>query len=109
MMETVFRNLIGNAIKFSHVNSQIIVKAVRTESNINLYIIDQGVGMTEEQLNAILSNTQESITTLGTSNEKGTGNGLAIVKKLVERQNGSFSMYSEPQKGTTVRLTFPFY
>lgn len=107
MMETVFRNLIGNAIKFSQVNSQIIVKVVKTDKNVNLYIIDEGVGMTEEQLKAILSNTQGTITTLGTSNEKGTGNGIAIVKKLVERQNGSFSMYSEQQKGTTVRLTFP--
>lgn len=106
MMETVFRNLIGNAIKFSHPKSEIVVNCSVKDDYIDVSITDCGVGISSERLEMLLSDEQSS-STLGTHNETGTGYGLGIVKKLVERQMGSFSIDSQLQKGTTITLTFP--
>lgn len=106
MMETVFRNLIGNAIKFSHPKSEIVVNCSVKDDQIDVSITDCGVGISSERLEMLLSDEQFS-STLGTNNEAGTGYGLGIVKKLVERQMGSFSIDSQLKKGTTITLTFP--
>lgn len=105
MMETVFRNLIGNAIKFSHTNSEIVISSKLGGDYIDIYITDKGIGISSERLEMLLSEGRVA-STVGTNNEKGTGYGLGIVKKLVERQNGSFSIRSELKKGTTVILSF---
>ncbi|WP_378178935.1 sensor histidine kinase [Aquimarina sp. SS2-1] len=106
MMETVFRNLIGNAIKFSHPKSTIIVNCSVKNDYIDISVEDCGVGISSEQLEILFSDAQV-VSTLGTADEKGTGYGLGIVKKLVEKQMGSFSIDSELKKGTKVILTFP--
>lgn len=106
MMETVFRNLIGNAIKFSHPKSEIIVKSNVKNSHIEICVMDNGVGISSERLKILFSEDQ-TLSTSGTDNEQGTGYGLGIVKKLVERQMGSLSIDSELEKGTKVVLTFP--
>ncbi|WP_108804990.1 sensor histidine kinase KdpD [Aquimarina sp. Aq107] len=105
MMETVFRNLIGNAIKFSHPKSKIIVNCSINNNHINISVVDKGVGISSEQLKVLFSDQVKS--TSGTADEKGTGYGLGIVKKLVEQQMGSLSIDSELKKGTKVVLTFP--
>ncbi|WP_298545402.1 HAMP domain-containing sensor histidine kinase [uncultured Aquimarina sp.] len=105
MMETVFRNLIGNAIKFSHPKSKIIVNCSIKNNDIDISVVDRGVGISSDQLKVLFSDEVKS--TSGTANEKGTGYGLGIVKKLVERQMGSLSIDSELKKGTKVVLTFP--
>ncbi|WP_299605607.1 HAMP domain-containing sensor histidine kinase [uncultured Aquimarina sp.] len=106
MMETVFRNLIGNAIKFSHPKSKIIVKCSIKNNYVDISVEDRGVGISSDQLKILLSEDQV-ISTSGTANEQGTGYGLGIVKKLVEKQMGSLSINSELEKGTKVILTFP--
>ncbi|MBW1297508.1 sensor histidine kinase [Aquimarina litoralis] len=106
MMETVFRNLIGNAIKFSHPKSKIIVNCSIKNNYVDISVEDRGVGISSEQLKILFSEDQV-VSTSGTADEKGTGYGLGIVKKLVEKQMGSLSIDSEPEKGTKVILTFP--
>lgn len=106
MMETVFRNVIGNAIKFSHPNSKIVVNSILKESHIDISIVDQGVGISSDRLQKLLTDGRAKSTN-GTNNERGTGYGLGIVKKLVERQKGSFSIASQLERGTTVTLSFP--
>jgi len=106
MMETVLRNLIANAIKFSHRGSEIIVRSVRMNDQIRIDVIDKGVGITEERLRLLFVNDKNH-STIGTENEKGSGNGLVISKKLVERQNGIFEIASTYNKGTTVHMYFP--
>lgn len=106
MMETIFRNLIGNAIKFSHPKSKIIVKCSIKNDYVDISVEDRGVGISSDQLKILLSEDQV-ISTSGTANEQGTGYGLGIVKKLVEKQMGSLSINSELEKGTKVILTFP--
>ncbi|MBW1297509.1 sensor histidine kinase [Aquimarina litoralis] len=106
MMETVMRNLIANAIKFSHRGSYIIVKSEKMEGKIRIAIEDKGVGMDTDSLFRLFR-TEKNSSTMGTENEKGTGFGLSIAKKLVEKQNGVLEIESEYNKGTTINLYFP--
>ena len=106
MMETVMRNLIANAIKFSHRGSYIIVKSEEMEGKIRIAIEDKGIGMDTDSLFRLFT-TDKNNSTAGTENEKGTGFGLSIAKKLVEKQNGVLEIESEYNKGTTINLYFP--
>lgn len=106
MMETVMRNLIANAIKFSHRGSYIIVKSEKMEGKIRIAIEDKGIGMDTDSLFRLFT-TDKNNSTAGTENEKGTGFGLSIAKKLVEKQNGVLEIESEYNKGTTINLYFP--
>jgi len=106
MMETVLRNLIINAIKFSNRGSDIIIGAQEMDDQIRLDVIDEGVGMSEERLNSLFK-ADRNESTVGTDNEKGSGNGLIISKRLIEKQNGVFRMHSVLNEGTTVQMFFP--
>lgn len=106
MMETVLRNLIANSIKFSHRGSNITVKSEKIDNLVKIAIIDQGIGICKYRMsNLFVKNKNES--TFGTENESGTGFGLSIAKELVEKQNGTFEVKSERNKGTTINMYFP--
>ncbi len=107
MMETVIRNLIANAIKFSHRGSDIVVKSEKLEQHVRISIADQGVGICKERLFRLFK-TERNESTSGTENEEGSGFGLNIAKKLVEKQNGTFEVKSIHNKGTVINLYFPF-
>ncbi|MDH7447971.1 sensor histidine kinase [Aquimarina sp. 2201CG14-23] len=107
MMETVMRNLIANAIKFSHRGSDIIVKSEKIGGQVRIAIEDKGIGMCNDSLYNLFEK-EKNASTSGTENEKGTGFGLSIAKKLVEKQNGILEIESEHNKGTTINLYFPF-
>jgi len=106
MMETVLRNLIANAIKFSYKGSKIIIQTQLEQNQVRIDVIDKGVGMTKERLKTLFLN-DKNYSTAGTHNEKGSGHGLTISKRLVEKQNGVFEIDSAYNKGTTVRMYFP--
>lgn len=105
MIKFIFRNLIGNAIKFSE-NSEILVCTSTLGSDRwQLKITDQGVGMTEAQLHKLF-NWEQRYTSIGTNNEKGTGIGLLLVKDFVERHQGQIAIHSEIGKGTVITINF---
>ncbi len=106
MMETVMRNLIANAIKFSHSGSEIIVQSEKVGDQIRIDVVDNGIGMCEKKLNMLFVNDKNESTS-GTNNEKGSGYGLSISKKLVEKQNGIFEIQSQYNQGTTICMYFP--
>lgn len=106
MMETVFRNLISNAIKFSYRGSEVIIKSERTKELLKISIIDKGMGISKFRLNNLLINSKND-STFGTESEEGNGFGLNIAKELVEKQHGVFEILSKENKGTTVNLYFP--
>ncbi len=106
MMETVMRNLIANAIKFSHIGSEIIVQSEKVGDQIRIDIVDNGIGISEKRLNMLFVNDKNE-STVGTDNEKGSGYGLSISKKLVEKQNGIFEIQSQYNQGTTICMYFP--
>lgn len=106
-LELVLRNLISNALKFSNKGGRVEISSKTLENKmVEVAIKDNGVGISEENINRIFD-TKTHYTTYGTSNEKGTGLGLRLCKEYVEFNGGTISIESELGTGTTVRFTLP--
>ncbi|MEX0986982.1 MAG: tetratricopeptide repeat-containing sensor histidine kinase [Bacteroidales bacterium] len=106
MLNTVLRNLIMNAVKFSNEGGEIRIDAKRENERVTISVSDQGIGMSQEKLN-ILFDISQKTSTLGTDREKGTGLGLVLCKELIEAQGGSISVESEKGKGSVFYITLP--
>ncbi|MFN2267810.1 MAG: ATP-binding protein, partial [Desulfonatronovibrio sp.] len=106
MINTVIRNLIFNAIKFTNKDGNIFIKARIAESFVEVCIQDDGIGMEEKVLSTIFT-VDKSKRQLGTEGEKGTGLGLVLCKDFVEKHGGRIWAESEPDKGTRVFFTLP--
>ncbi len=100
-IELVFRNLIHNAIKFTPEGGRIIVSAEVSGEFIKVGIIDNGVGMTEQQL-ATLFEEYNVRSTHGTKGEKGTGLGLALCREMIYANGGRIQVTSKEGEGTSV-------
>jgi signal transduction histidine kinase/ligand-binding sensor domain-containing protein len=106
MLNTILRNLISNAIKFSFKNTVIHISAQKKKDIVEIQIEDSGVGMTEEQVkNLFVPGLSQSLP--GTDNEQGTGFGLLMVKDFMELNKGTIDVVSQPQKGSRFILSFP--
>ncbi len=105
-MHTVIRNLMSNAIKFTHSGGIIELLAKETENLVTIVIADNGVGMTAQTIDKIF-NQNEHYTSSGTKNEQGTGLGLMLVKDFLRKNNADFQVESEINEGTkfTINLT----
>ncbi|RPH31232.1 MAG: PAS domain S-box protein [Bacteroidales bacterium] len=104
MINTVFRNLLSNAIKFTPKNGNISIQASRIDSIVTIKFIDSGVGIPKNMIEKIFDSSN-NYSTPGTNNEKGTGLGLKLVNRLITKNNGTISVESEPNKGTTFTVT----
>lgn len=98
-------NIIGNAVKYSRVGSQVLVKAEEKEDNILISVTDTGVGISREDLPFIFGDFY--VGKSGRAVEKGSGLGLAITRRIVEAHNGSISVESELGKGSTFVIRLP--
>lgn len=105
-IEVVFRNLLNNAVKFSHCNGEISISTVQNETHIIVQFKDAGVGMSKEAQKNIFQSNQY-YTTLGTNHEKGTGIGLLLCKELLSRNNGKMTIESSLGKGSTFSIHLP--
>lgn len=106
MLDIVLRNLINNAIKFSHRESEILVKVQTVENFARISVVDQGVGIPQERLETLFQHSH-SHSTRGTDNETGTGLGLMLCREFVERCGGHIEVNSELKRGTTFTFTLP--
>ncbi len=108
MIQTVMRNLISNAIKFTETNGEINVFAVHEDEEAKITVSDNGIGMSEKTKEKLFK-ISEKISSLGTDNEKGTGLGLLLCKEFVEKHGGKIGVVSELGKGTDVHFTIPVH
>lgn len=99
------RNLLTNALKYSNENSTISIKSFQNDKDINIDIADEGVGISAEKINLLLSN--EADTTIGTSGEKGTGLGIFLVKELLQKINGELLIKSVVGEGSVFTIKLP--
>lgn len=99
-LHVVLRNLIGNALKFSPEGTAITLSVFPQDQGWRVEVKDQGVGMSPEQLQKAMSPDQ-LYTTHGTSQEKGTGLGLALVQNYLERLNSKLEVKSAQGQGST--------
>lgn len=103
MIQAVLRNMLHNAIKFSHPDSEIIITTKCLEESVRVSVKDSGVGMKPEQIDAILKN-RTFRSTAGTNDEKGSGLGLLICKEMLERNGSELIIRSEHGQGTEVEF-----
>ncbi|MCF8368606.1 MAG: HAMP domain-containing histidine kinase [Bacteroidales bacterium] len=108
MVTTVIRNLMSNAIKFTPENGTITIRGTHhAESKlIQLCIEDTGVGISPENVSKLFF-VDQSFTTNGTNNEKGTGLGLILCKEFIKRNEGEIWVESEEGKGSRFCFTLP--
>ena len=107
MVQTIIRNILSNAIKFSHRGGMISIETEVENTNFaRIKIIDNGVGIEKSKLSKIFDISVKHHTN-GTENEKSTGLGLILVRDFVEKNKGTLTIESEKDKGTTVSFTLP--
>ncbi len=106
MIDTVIRNLITNAIKFTPQYGEIVISARKEDKNIEVSVKDTGVGMSVKQRDNIFR-IDSKLNTPGTENETGSGLGLILCKDFVEKNGGMILVESEEGKGSTFRFTLP--
>jgi PAS domain S-box-containing protein len=103
MLDTIIRNLVSNAIKFTAAGS-IVVNAVRREDDVLFCVTDTGSGMSESIIRQLFDKSSH-YTTYGTLGEKGTGLGLELCKNFVERHRGKIWVESTPGQGSSFYFT----
>ena len=102
----VFRNIIGNAIKFTLENGSIKLEANVRESFVEVAVHDTGIGIHEEDLGRIFHKFQQIIPAKG-EKIKGTGLGLATVKQIILAHGGKVWVSSQAGQGSTFYFTLP--
>ncbi|MCF8231517.1 MAG: hybrid sensor histidine kinase/response regulator [Bacteroidales bacterium] len=105
-LETIFNNLISNAIKYNKENGRVDVNIREQKDNFSIQIADTGIGMDETELSKLFKDFVR-IKNEKTKNISGSGLGLSIVKKLVNSYNGDINVNSKPDEGSIFTLTFP--
>jgi signal transduction histidine kinase len=107
MLNCILRNLISNAIKFTSNGCYINIYSEQNNSEITISVFDNGIGISPEILSKLFDNTQ--INSLkGTANEKGTGLGLLLCKKFVEKHGGKIWAESKLGQESIFKFTLPF-
>ncbi|MBO0960521.1 HAMP domain-containing histidine kinase [Neobacillus sp. MM2021_6] len=102
----IMDNLLTNAIKYNPSGTKITVSISSIEQHLLMITIeDNGIGMDNETLNKLFQRYYRGTNT--NDSGSGTGLGMAITKQLVQLHEGSISVKSAPQKGTTVRIILP--
>ncbi|MDC0584509.1 hybrid sensor histidine kinase/response regulator [Bacteroidales bacterium] len=106
MIKTVLRNLLSNAIKFTPKGGEIKLEGKDVDDMLQLYIIDNGVGISEDSI-AKLFKIDQSHSTEGTEHESGTGLGLILCKDFIEKNNGSIAVESQVGEGSKFIISLP--
>jgi signal transduction histidine kinase len=106
MLNTVIRNLITNAIKFTKTGGRIEIQSQKFKNKYFVSVKDNGVGLSSEDKGQLFR-LDSGYTTLGTNNEKGTGIGLILCKEFVERHKGKIWVESTLGEGSVFMFTIP--
>ncbi|NEW80441.1 MAG: sensor histidine kinase, partial [Gelidibacter sp.] len=108
MLDTILRNLISNAIKFTQPKGEIQIYATLKKDFVEITVKDTGVGMTQAEIATIFS-VSEINSNLGTSNEQGSGLGLILCRDFVESHGGKIWVESVENKGSEFKFTLPIW
>jgi signal transduction histidine kinase len=106
MIEVVIRNLLSNALKYSHENGVVVINTRSGAHGMIIEIVDTGIGMDPEKASNLFR-LEYSASTVGTKGEKGSGLGLLLCKEFVEKHNGKIHVKSELGKGSTFTVELP--
>ncbi len=107
MIDTILRNILSNAVKFTKHGGKILINAKEIENQfVEISIADSGIGMSEI-LRQKLFKIEEKVGRKGTEGESSTGLGLLLCKEFVEKQGGKIWVNSEENIGSTFYFTIP--
>lgn len=106
MVNTVIRNILFNAVKFTPRGGTIDISALQKGAFVKMVIRDNGIGMSEKILADLFAVTKKKVQ-LGTEGETGTGLGMVLCKEFIEKHGGQIWVESKPGKGTKVFFTLP--
>ncbi len=106
MLDTVIRNLLTNALKFTNAGGKITISARKEQKRVYLSIADTGIGMNKENLQQLFR-IEVDTKTIGNSPNKGSGLGLILCKELINKNNGNIKVESEVGKGSIFTLELP--
>ena len=105
LLKIAIKNILKNAIQFSHKNSQIIVKSYKKGNTFNISIQDFGIGIPLNEQEKIFEKFYRTDKSRN-KNSGGTGLGMSIVKKIIDIHKGSIKIESIENVGTTVTISF---
>ncbi|MFA7420707.1 MAG: HAMP domain-containing sensor histidine kinase [Melioribacteraceae bacterium] len=106
MLLLLFRNLISNAIKFTHSGGTVEITAFEEDGAVLIVVSDSGVGIKQENIPKLFR-IDVQFSTHGTNKESGNGLGLVLCKEIVEKHGGKIWVESEINKGTQFFFTLP--
>lgn len=106
MIITVIRNLVSNALKFSHNNSKIFIKALDVGEEWQVSIIDSGMGMSKATKDKLFK-VGEVIKSTGTGGETGNGIGLLLCHEFVSVNGGTIYAESDGVSGSRFVFSIP--
>ncbi|MCO4783102.1 MAG: response regulator [Candidatus Cloacimonetes bacterium] len=102
----IMDNLVSNAIKYSPENTTVKIFVKDSDENLEISVVDQGIGISQENIDKIFAPFFRDTTT-ETYEVKGVGLGLAIVKKIVDEYDGSVSIENLDEGGTKISFCIP--
>jgi signal transduction histidine kinase len=105
-MEIIMNNLLSNAVKYNIEGGEVRVNLLRENGTTQIIVEDTGIGMSEEEVGRLFQEFVR-IKNIKTRNISGSGLGLSIVKKLVDLYGGSIDVKSEPDHGSTFKVSIP--
>lgn len=109
MLNSIFQNLISNAVKFTYKNGDLKIHSEITAENGNKFVLisveDSGIGISASDVKRILEG--DVFTTPGTDKEFGTGLGMQLVKDFIKKNGGYLQINSKLNMGTTFIFTIP--
>ncbi|MDB4334754.1 GAF domain-containing sensor histidine kinase [bacterium] len=103
MIETALRNIISNAIKFTHNKGSIVIRILKGDNHTIIEIEDNGIGMNQEAIQNLYSYSESH--SKGTEGELSSGIGLLITKEFLDKNGADIQVKSELGNGTTFRIT----
>ncbi len=106
MINTVIRNLLLNAVKFTRKGGTVRINAQKAGDHVEISVVDNGVGIRPEKLEKLFS-IDANIASHGTAGEEGTGLGLILCKEFIEKNEGKIRVESEECIGSTFTITLP--
>jgi signal transduction histidine kinase len=108
MIDTVIRNLLANAIKFTSTGGRVVVSVISRNQDFQVSISDTGIGIEAEHLPKLFR-VDDRYRQAGTNGEEGTGLGLILCKEFVEQNGGTIWCESEFGKGSVFSFTLPIF